>query len=223
MKETPVTTTSLSEPKAEKKIRGLLTVVNHNSMLDEPILMSGLAPMSWFFKSDIIRYAVCASDMCFGHFLLGEFFKTVKVLPIKRAGGLEQSAMKLIVHKLSTGGWLNIFPEGKIYVDGEIHQCRRGIGKLIYDCDPTPYIYPIYHKGLPDVLPYDGIVPRVGKHITIMFGDEIRVDDIIEKGRNKEISEDQVYIQLAARVEEGMKELKRKCDAQIEQDKKQSH
>lgn len=190
-------------------------------MLDEPLLMSGLCPLSWFLKPDILRFAVCAKDMCFGHFLLGEFFKTVKVVPITRQGGLQQSAMKLIVHKLSTGNWMNIFPEGRIYVDGDIHLVRRGIGKLIYDCDPTPYIYPIYHTGLPEVLPYDGIVPRIGKKITIMFGDEIVVDDLIQKGKSGEMSTDEVYIAIAKRVQDGMKAVKTKCDESMKADSQQ--
>ena len=213
--------TSAEVAEHKKKLRGLLTVVNHNSMLDEPVLMSGLSPISWFLRPDIIRYAVCASDMCFGHFTLGEFFKTVKVMPLTRSGGLEQNAMKLIVDKLSKGYWLNVFPEGRIYVDGEIHQVRRGIGKLVYDCEPTPYIYPIYHRGLSDILPYDGIVPRIGKHVTVMFGDEIQVDDLVQKGRRGEMTQSEVYIAIAQRIEDGMKELKKRCEANIEQDRKQ--
>ncbi|KAL9642845.1 hypothetical protein ABK040_015816 [Willaertia magna] len=196
--------------------RGLLTVINHNSMLDEPILMSGLCPLEWFYKPDMIRYAICARDMCFSNPLFGELFKTVKVMPITRSGGLEQNAMKLIKEKLSNGGWVNIFPEGRIYVDGEIHTARRGVGKLIYDCEPTPYVYPIYHKGLADILPYDGIVPRIGKDVTVMFGDEIKLEDIIERGRKGEIEKDVAYILITKRIEESLRELKRKCEKEME-------
>lgn len=195
-----------------KPVRGLLTVLNHASMMDEPFLVANLIPSKWFRTPDIIRSPICAKDQCFTNVFLAEMAKTLKILPMERGGSIHQKPMQIIIDKLSSGSWVSIFPEGYIAQDGEIHKVRRGVGKLILESEPTPHVYPIYHRGMEGVKSEKKMLPSLGSHIVVKLGKEIHFEDIISEYKKGNVSADQAYIQIAARIEEKMKELKLQVD-----------
>ena len=138
--------------------------------------------------------------------------KTLKILPIERGGSIDQKAMQIIINKLSTGHWVSMFPEGYIAQDGEVKKVRRGVGKIILESNPTPRVYPIYHRGMEGVKSEKKWLPSVGSHIVVKLGKEIHFDDIISTYKEGRISTEEAYIQIASRIEQKMKSLKLEVD-----------
>ncbi|XP_039069652.1 N-acylphosphatidylethanolamine synthase-like isoform X2 [Hibiscus syriacus] len=87
----------------------LLTVSNHMSTLDDPLL--------WGFKgfpsvdAKLARWALAAEDICFKNSLFTYFFRLGKCIPIKRGGGIYQEHMNEALRCLNNGAWLHTFPE----------------------------------------------------------------------------------------------------------------
>ena len=75
------------------------------------------------------------------------FFRSGKVLPIKRGDGLDQPNLHVMARRLGQhGDWLHVFPEGRISYDGRLSDLRWGVGKMVCDvmkhsggmCVPPP-------------------------------------------------------------------------------------
>lgn len=196
----------------KKKIPGLLTVMNHASMMDEPFLVANLVPSKWLFTPEMLRSPICAIDQCFPNFMLAEMAKTLRILPIQRGGSIQQSAMDIVIEKLSKGYWVSIFPEGYIKQDGQIHQIRKGVGKLIAESDPTPKVYPIYHRGMEDVKREEKWLPSIDSHIVVKLGRKIKFDDIITQYRQGALSAEETYIIISNRIRIKLEELKKEVD-----------
>jgi monolysocardiolipin acyltransferase len=159
--------------------RGLLTISNHQSTIDEPVLMSNMLHPSTIFTPSKIRYAICARDICFKNSFSSEVFKLVQALPIERGSGIHQNDMKNISSKLQSGHWVHIFPEGRISQTGTMNPIKLGTAKLILDTDPV--VIPFYHEGMSSVLPAKTYFPQIGKKIGVIVGGQIKFDDIIER------------------------------------------
>ncbi|KAK0711452.1 acyltransferase-like protein [Lasiosphaeris hirsuta] len=68
----------------EKRQRGLLTISNHVSVLDDPIIW-GLLPTSYGFNPSNLRWTLGAHDICFKTKFLTRFFTLGQVLPAHRS------------------------------------------------------------------------------------------------------------------------------------------
>ena len=67
--------------------RGLLTVSNHISTVDDPSLFCALLPLSFFLTEhhhEKTRWTMCAREFCFKSSALSTYFQNGKVLPIDR-------------------------------------------------------------------------------------------------------------------------------------------
>ncbi|KAK0674248.1 putative lysophosphatidylcholine acyltransferase [Cercophora samala] len=89
----------------EKRERGLLTVSNHVSVLDDPMVW-GLLPLSYAFNPNNLRWTLGAHDICFKNQLFSTFFTHGQVLPCHRSkhsihGGLFQPCMTQAIRLLS--------------------------------------------------------------------------------------------------------------------------
>ncbi|CAM9662730.1 unnamed protein product, partial [Chrysoparadoxa australica] len=86
--------------------RGLLTVSNHMSVLDDPCLMSCLIPF-WrmLFNVHKLRWSICTDDVYFAVPRLVRFFRLGRALPISRRLGMEQPLFKDFFSKLDQGEW----------------------------------------------------------------------------------------------------------------------
>ncbi|XP_059449504.1 N-acylphosphatidylethanolamine synthase isoform X3 [Corylus avellana] len=124
----------------------LLTVSNHMSTLDDPVM--------WGFKgfpssdAKLARWVLAAEDICFKNALLSYFFRIGKCIPITRGAGIYQEHMNEALDRLSDGAWLHTFPEGKVsQEDGPIRRLKWGTASLIVRAPVTPIVLPIVHHG----------------------------------------------------------------------------
>ncbi|KAI0393639.1 acyltransferase [Xylariaceae sp. FL0594] len=90
----------------EKRQKGLITVCNHISVLDDP-LMWGVLPFKHAFNPSNHRWGLGAHDICFKNGLLGAFFSAGQVLPTHRLqhsphGGLFQPTVPQAIRLLSS-------------------------------------------------------------------------------------------------------------------------
>ncbi|KAI1810920.1 acyltransferase [Poronia punctata] len=90
----------------EKRQRGLITVCNHISILDDP-LMWGVLPFGHAFNPSNHRWGLGAHDICFQNGLLSTFFTAGQVLPTHRLqhspdGGLFQPTVPQAIRLLSS-------------------------------------------------------------------------------------------------------------------------
>ncbi|KAK0646252.1 hypothetical protein B0T16DRAFT_413013 [Cercophora newfieldiana] len=95
----------------ERRKRGLLTVSNHVSVLDDPVIW-GLLPLSNAFNPSNLRWTLGAHDICFKNGFLSTFFNLGQVLPTHRSkhsifGGPFQPAMTQAIRLLSSQPFLS--------------------------------------------------------------------------------------------------------------------
>ncbi|KAI0142848.1 hypothetical protein GGR57DRAFT_485402 [Xylariaceae sp. FL1272] len=89
----------------EKRERGLITVSNHVSILDDPLIW-GVIPFKYGFNPTNHRWSLGAHDICFKNRPLSAFFTSGQVLPTHRLqhsphGGLFQPTMTQAIRLLS--------------------------------------------------------------------------------------------------------------------------
>ncbi|XP_010928754.1 N-acylphosphatidylethanolamine synthase isoform X1 [Elaeis guineensis] len=161
--------------------RPLITVSNHMSTLDDPLM--------WGFKgfptmdAKLARWVLAAEDICFKNAILSYIFRLGKCIPITRGGGIYQAHMNEALEVLSGGGWLHAFPEGKVSQENApIRRLKWGTASLIVRAPVTPIVLPIVHCGFEKVMPekfFFGrrpLVPLCSKDIKIIIGEPIEFD-----------------------------------------------
>ncbi|KAL2140800.1 hypothetical protein VTI28DRAFT_3234 [Corynascus sepedonium] len=88
-----------------KRQRGLLTVSNHISVLDDPVVW-GILPLRYAFDPTNLRWTLGAADICFANKIFSNFFTHGQVLPCHRLkhspfGGPFQPALTQALRLLS--------------------------------------------------------------------------------------------------------------------------
>ena len=191
---------------------GLLSVSNHTSTLDDPSLFAGALPVAHFATDHLTggaRWALCARDVCFKNAFLTRFFLSGKTLPVDRGAGAVQPSTLAAGAALAAGGWVHVFPEGRIGYSGTLLPVRWGVGALVCECvsrgAPPPSILPFHHAGMGAVMPRGARVPRVGQRVTVTVGEEIDVSDLARGCSAPDPSP--TWAAIAARVETALKRL----------------
>lgn len=160
----------------------LLTVSNHMSTLDDPVM--------WGFKgfptmdANLARWALTAEDICFRNSIYSYIFRLGKCIPITRGGGIHQEHMNEALERLSDGEWLHTFPEGKICQEiAPIARLKWGTASLIARAPVTPIVLPIVHSGFQQMMPEKFLFgrkrppfPLPGKTINIVIGEPMQFD-----------------------------------------------
>ncbi|KAG8373565.1 hypothetical protein BUALT_Bualt11G0037700 [Buddleja alternifolia] len=124
----------------------LLTVSNHMSTLDDPV-MWGLKDFPTT-DAKLGRWVLAAEDICFRNPVLSYLFRVGKCIPITRGGGIYQEHMNEALDRLIDGAWLHTFPEGKVcQEDAPIRRLKWGTASLIARAPVTPIVLPIVHCG----------------------------------------------------------------------------
>ena len=89
--------------------------------------------------------------------------------------------MNFLQSRLDAGGWVNVFPEGKVNWPRENLRLKWGVGRLIADSQADKlFVLPVYHHGMASVLPNpeskgerQPVVPRLGNLVTVCIGQPI--------------------------------------------------
>jgi len=173
----------------------LLTISNHTSTLDDPLIWGALLPFSiivaeWGRR---MRWTLGAEEVIFTNPLFRAFFRHGKVLPIRRGEGITQPAMEMALDLMAGGQWLHVFPEGKVCPDsaqlGE--KLRWGVGRLVSEAPVKPIVLPIIHRGMERIRPFEqGWTIRHGESLDITVGDPIDMAEHYQelKGENEQLT-----------------------------------
>lgn len=82
----PLTTMITGGP-AARGGRGLVTISNHVTAVDDPGVLATLAGwLDFYTKPDLLRWEMCATDRCFRSRAMLPFYRGGRVLPIERGG-----------------------------------------------------------------------------------------------------------------------------------------
>ncbi|KAJ1444948.1 hypothetical protein M885DRAFT_551422 [Pelagophyceae sp. CCMP2097] len=191
---------------------GLLTLSNHASVFDDPLLLAALLPPALSANPANMRLSVCSQEICFRHFVVASLCGLGRTIPIKRGGGLDQSALSKLGSELHKGGWVHLFPEGHVYQSGRLGRDREGevlterpaatraelgllkwgAAKLIAHSSTPILVVPYVHSGLERVMPYapgGGVkLPwSVGGKLSATVGSAIDFSDLISDHETKHV------------------------------------
>ncbi|KAM1144584.1 hypothetical protein FF1_033366 [Malus domestica] len=196
------------------KGKPLITVSNHVASMDDPLVLSALLPRHVLLDAQNLRWTLCASDRCFANPVTSAFFRSVKVLPVSRGDGIYQKGMDEAISKLNQGGWVHIFPEGSRSRDGgkTMGSSKRGVGRLVLDADNIPMVVPFVHSGMQDIMPIGASIPRIGNTVTVVIGDPIYFDDLLNSEGAKHVSRGKLYDAVSSRIGHRLSELKVQVD-----------
>ncbi|KFD49177.1 hypothetical protein M513_10001 [Trichuris suis] len=130
----------------------LITVSNHHSCIDEPVLW-GVLPWSFYFRRPpIVRWVMAAKEIVFTNPLYSAFFSFGRCVPIVRGMGVYQTGVDRCLDVLNNNGWVHIFPEGRVNFSRAPMRLKWGMEK---------------------VLPENACVPRILKKVLVYFGKPI--------------------------------------------------
>jgi len=216
----------------EKALKGrdsdaaLLTVINHQSCLDDPGIWGAILPPSTLADTRIMRWGASASEVIFVNRPLATFWSLGKVVPIVRGWGVHQPAMNFLQSRLDAGGWVNVFPEGKVNWPREDLKLRWGVGRLVADCKASELmVLPVYHHGMASVLPNpkmkgesQPVVPRLGNLVTVCIGQPINFAPLLAVLRGSGMSEKEVRARITREVQSALEELGRETRVQHTKD-----
>jgi 1-acyl-sn-glycerol-3-phosphate acyltransferase len=159
-----------------KSNQAIITVANHRSLLDDPLVMCNLLPWHVAIQPKYLRWAACSQEYCFTlPSLITAFFGAGKTLGVWRGGGVNQRQWLDYARHVFNGDWCHVFPEAGIWqnADGTLGgrgafqnpenntknitrddsgKLKWGIGKLIAHAPVTPIVVPFYHIGMERML-----------------------------------------------------------------------
>ncbi|XP_078340785.1 tafazzin-like [Crassostrea virginica] len=168
-----------------KSGRSLITYCNHDSCIDDP---TTLAMMKWrqVLNGKRLRWVLVADEICFTSKVMALFFSLGKAIPVIRGEGIYQTPMDFALDKIDQGGWVHIFPEGKINLEKTYIRFKWGIGRLLTEAQQCPIVLPYAHVGMDDALPTKTpYIPRIKQKITILVGNPIDFSEELERLKHK--------------------------------------
>ncbi|BFZ10442.1 hypothetical protein BsWGS_13482 [Bradybaena similaris] len=179
--------------------RGLLTVSNHKSCMDDPLLW-GTLKSKHLFNFDLMRWCSAAEDICFLKPWHAFFFSLGKVYPLVRGDGVYQKGTEFSIEQLDLG---------KINVTEEFMRLKWGIGRIIADCKKTPIVLPIWHVGMDKILPNDKpYIPQIKQQVTVLIGKPLDFTKDVETLKSSRKSTKEMRKSLTDKVQEEMQTMK---------------
>lgn len=174
---------------------GLVTVSNHQSVLDDPFLLASILPPRILGNVAQMRWGLCSMDICFQSRFVSSVLRLGKALPIQRFGGVNQKFVDDVADKLAHNGWVHIFPEGRVRQKG-MGYFKRGIGRILtltleknnHDLTRLPMILPMYHEGMELIMPHkkgtnelESSTPKTGKTAYVYVGEPIDISHVFRQ------------------------------------------
>jgi 1-acyl-sn-glycerol-3-phosphate acyltransferase len=141
---------------------GVILACNHRSFLDS------------IFLPLVVRRRVTfvAKAEYFDDPKTAWFFRGVGQIPIRREGGAaSERALETAMEVLQSGNVFAIYPEGTRTRDGYMHRGHTGVARLAFRSGVP--IIPVGMIGTDEVQPVDSKMPKVGRTVTIRFGEAI--------------------------------------------------
>ena len=205
--------------------RGLVTVSNHVTAVDDPGVVATLIDAKDFATPGHMRWQMCATDRCFKVRALLPFFRAGRILPVLRGGGTNHHFVDDVVRKLEEGEWVHVFPTGKRDPDSRsLGPLKPGVGRMIASCEQTPVVVPFFHYGMEriqckargEVLPI-----TFGANMHLFVGDPLDFESLVREHRAKGRSlwsEQQLQAAIMTKVDAAMRELQARAVAQADAD-----
>ena len=78
------------------------------------------------FNREHLRWLPGAKNVCFRSYRASLFFQLGKVVPVVRGEGVYQYTMNFLVDELNKGGWVHVFPEGKVNMNKDFMRLKWG-------------------------------------------------------------------------------------------------
>ncbi|KAI9478384.1 MAG: acyltransferase-domain-containing protein [Benjaminiella poitrasii] len=188
---------------------GIITVSNHESVLDDPLLWGAL-PLRTLF-SQKMRWTLAAADICYTSIFKSYFFTLGKTIPTIRGAGIYQPGVDFAIEKLKRGSWIHIFPESKVTQgkDYEMIRFKWGVGHILMDAEEDVIVVPIWHQGMDLAKPLYGTpLVHLGKPISIVFGEPVDYSDIITAWKEGKLTREETRIKLTDRCYEALERLR---------------
>ena len=199
----------------------LLTISNHISTLDDPLIWGALLSNKQIFdliKKEQMRWTLGAEELTFTNPFTSWFFTHGQVIPIFRGKGIFQPAMDRALELLKMDKWLHFFPEGRVIQENDqpdnseleplmIGRLKWGIGRLLIECKKNVTIVPMILKGFDRMKPNDRIFPLLNQELEINIGNPINSHDIIKK-LDHIIDEDLKRVNLTQHIQQILNETK---------------
>ncbi|CAG7721591.1 unnamed protein product, partial [Allacma fusca] len=169
----------------------LVTLANHESCVDDPCLIGAVMTNGQLLKHSKMRWSLVASDICYRKPWHGWIMGLGKCPPVVRGDGVYQKAVDFVIDRLNEGGWLHVFPEGKVNMEREeLSRLKWGIGRIVADLERPPIIIPFWHVGIQNIMPnYRPYYPRIGKKLFVNIGKPIDVSVVLKNVEDKKASE----------------------------------
>ncbi|XP_046387433.1 tafazzin [Ischnura elegans] len=186
----------------------LITVSNHYSCFDDPGLWGTLG-FRQLWSRDKMRWSLTAHDICFTNVFHSYFFMLGKCVPVVRGDGVYQEAMEFCVEQLGHGGWVHIFPEGRVNMTHESMRLKWGVGRLILDSPHPPLVLPLWHVGMDGVLPnQEPYCLQVGRRVTLNIGQPLDLTEEVLALKAKGVGPEEARLALTNRVQDALEELR---------------
>ncbi|XP_025108563.1 tafazzin-like isoform X1 [Pomacea canaliculata] len=191
--------------------RGLVTVSNHTSCIDDPLLW-GTLKLRYLLNPCCMRWTPAAEDICYTKPLHSWFFSMGRCIPIRRGCGVYQKSMDFLLDKLNKGAWIHFFPEGRVCLTNELLRLKWGVGRLISECNIPPLVIPIAHMGMDSVLPNKTpYIPQIRKNVTMLIGNPMDFARDIELLKTLKKSPRDIRKHITDKIQEELKVLREKA------------
>ncbi|KAI8983753.1 tafazzin [Pilobolus umbonatus] len=188
--------------------QGVITVSNHESVWDDPVLW-GVLPLSTLYSRQSMRWALGAADICYTNMWKSCFFALGQTIPTIRGAGIYQPGVDFAIRKMNQHGWVHIYPEAKVNIEPRMIRFKWGVGRISMEADLPPILIPIWHKGMNRVKPlYGNPSFRIGQDVLLVFGDPIVYDDILDNWKKGKISRKEARMLITSRLYDALEHMK---------------
>jgi monolysocardiolipin acyltransferase len=76
--------------------------------------------------------------------------------------------------------------------------------RLVTDVEKTPVVIPFVHTGMQEMMPIGSKFPSIHKKVTVLVGDPIELDDIINQSSRECLLKEALYDAITVWVDEQM-------------------